>query len=74
MQAVLLAVLVLGYAVFTYLSDRDQAKEAATRQALAVTRSVADSPPSGRRSAPRTPPRASSPTRTASSGTPAWTS
>ncbi|WP_328922481.1 sensor histidine kinase [Streptomyces griseoaurantiacus] len=44
MQAVLLAVLVLGYAVFTYLSDRDQAKEAATRQALAVTRSVADSP------------------------------
>jgi sensor histidine kinase regulating citrate/malate metabolism len=44
MQAVLVAVLVGGYALFTYLSDRDQATEAATRQALAVTRSVADSP------------------------------
>ncbi|MDQ0789292.1 sensor histidine kinase [Streptomyces sp. B3I8] len=44
MQAVLVAVLVVGYALFTYVSDHDQAKEAATRQALAVTRSVADSP------------------------------
>jgi sensor histidine kinase regulating citrate/malate metabolism len=44
MQAVLVTVLVVGYALFTYVSDHDQAKEAATRQALAVTRSVADSP------------------------------
>jgi len=44
MQAVLVAVLVVGYALFTYVSDHDQAKDAATRQALAVTRSVADSP------------------------------
>ncbi|WP_282702487.1 sensor histidine kinase [Streptomyces sp. CC219B] len=44
MQAVLIAVLVAGYALFTYVSDRSQAEEAAGRQALAVTRSVADSP------------------------------
>ncbi|MEU3099498.1 sensor histidine kinase [Streptomyces sp. NPDC006967] len=44
MQAVLIAVVVAGYALFTYVSDRDQAEEAAERQATAVTRSVADSP------------------------------
>ncbi|MFF3614749.1 ATP-binding protein [Streptomyces sp. NPDC002580] len=44
MQAVLIAVLVAGYALFTYVSDRGQAQEAAGRQAMAVARSVADSP------------------------------
>ncbi|MDT9700646.1 sensor histidine kinase [Streptomyces sp. P17] len=44
MQAVLIAVLVAGYALFTYVSDRSQAEDAADRQALAVARSVADSP------------------------------
>ncbi|MCX4765056.1 sensor histidine kinase [Streptomyces sp. NBC_01275] len=44
MQAVLIAVLVAGYALFTYVSDRGQAEEAAGRQATAVARSVADSP------------------------------
>ncbi|MER7840489.1 sensor histidine kinase [Streptomyces sp. NPDC096040] len=44
MQAVLIAVLVAGYALFTYVSDRHQAEEAATRQAAAVARSVADAP------------------------------
>ncbi|MFF7530861.1 ATP-binding protein [Streptomyces bobili] len=44
MQAVLIAVLVAGYALFTYVSDRSQAEEAASRQASAVARSVADSP------------------------------
>ncbi|MGV9938444.1 sensor histidine kinase [Streptomyces sp. NPDC003401] len=44
MQAVLIAVVVAGYALFTYLSDRSQAEEAASRQAAAVARSVADSP------------------------------
>ncbi|GKQ39930.1 sensor histidine kinase [Streptomyces sp. A012304] len=44
MQAVLIAVLVAGYALFTYVSDRAQAEEAAGRQATAVARSVADSP------------------------------
>ncbi|MEV0174824.1 sensor histidine kinase [Streptomyces sp. NPDC050803] len=44
MQAVLIAVLVAGYALFTYVSDRSQAEEAAGRQALAVARSVADAP------------------------------
>ncbi|MEU9290624.1 sensor histidine kinase [Streptomyces sp. NPDC048275] len=44
MQAVLIAVLVAGYALFTYVSDRSQAEEAAGRQAMAVARSVADSP------------------------------
>ncbi|CCK27354.1 two-component sensor kinase [Streptomyces davaonensis JCM 4913] len=43
-QAVLIAVLVAGYALFTYVSDQSQAEDAAGRQALAVTRSVADSP------------------------------
>ncbi|MEV5429787.1 sensor histidine kinase [Streptomyces sp. NPDC052701] len=44
MQAVLMAVVVAGYALFTYLSDRSQAEDAAGRQARAVARSVADSP------------------------------
>ncbi|MEU0677123.1 sensor histidine kinase [Streptomyces sp. NPDC006172] len=44
MQAVLIAVVVVGYALFTYVSDRSQAEEAAGRQATAVARSVADSP------------------------------
>ncbi|MER7178585.1 sensor histidine kinase [Streptomyces hyaluromycini] len=44
MQAVLIAVVVAGYALFTYVSDRHQAEEAATRQATAVARSVADAP------------------------------
>ncbi|MFJ1735830.1 ATP-binding protein [Streptomyces sp. NPDC088254] len=44
MQAVLIAVVVAGYAMFTYVSDRSQAEEAAGRQATAVARSVADSP------------------------------
>ncbi|WP_210581682.1 sensor histidine kinase [Streptomyces sp. GESEQ-4] len=43
-QAVLLTVVVLGYALFTYFSDRDQAEDAARRQAMGVARSVADSP------------------------------
>ncbi|MER6094030.1 sensor histidine kinase [Streptomyces bluensis] len=43
-QAVLLAVVVVGYALFTYVSDRSQAEEAAGRQATAVARTVADSP------------------------------
>src|SRR3954454_1295638 len=44
MQAVLIAVLVAGYALFTFVSDRSQAQEAAGRQATAVARSVADAP------------------------------
>lgn len=44
MQAVLIAVVVAGYALFTYVSDRSQAEDAADRQAMAVARSVADSP------------------------------
>ncbi|BAC70527.1 histidine kinase [Streptomyces avermitilis] len=44
MQAVLIAVLVAGYALFTYVSDRSQAEEAARRQTMAVARSVADAP------------------------------
>ena len=44
MQAVLIAVVVAGCALFTYLSDRSQAEDAAGRQAMAVARSVADSP------------------------------
>jgi sensor histidine kinase regulating citrate/malate metabolism len=44
MQAVLIAVVVAGYALFSYVSDRAQAEEAAGRQARAVARSVADSP------------------------------
>ncbi|MEV6015856.1 MULTISPECIES: sensor histidine kinase [unclassified Streptomyces] len=44
MQAVLIAVLVAGYALFTYVGDRGKAEEAAGRQAMAVARSVADAP------------------------------
>ncbi|MFD0317371.1 sensor histidine kinase [Streptomyces flavalbus] len=44
MQAVLIAVVVAGCALFTYVSDRSQAEEAAGRQAMSVARSVADSP------------------------------
>ncbi|MFI9807559.1 ATP-binding protein [Streptomyces sp. NPDC052301] len=43
-QAVLIALVVAGYALFTYVSDQGQAEEAATRQATAVARSIADSP------------------------------
>ncbi|WP_345133074.1 sensor histidine kinase [Streptomyces mexicanus] len=44
MQAVLLALVVAGYALFTFVSDRGQAEAAARRQATAVARSIADSP------------------------------
>ncbi|MET7296102.1 sensor histidine kinase [Streptomyces griseoloalbus] len=44
MQAVLIAVVVAGYALFTYVSDRGQAEQAARRQATSVARTVADSP------------------------------
>ncbi|MEU8987002.1 sensor histidine kinase [Streptomyces sp. NPDC048558] len=47
MQAVLIAVLVAGYAVFTYVSDRGQAEDAAGRQAMAVAQSIADAPSVG---------------------------
>ncbi|GAA2245083.1 histidine kinase [Streptomyces ruber] len=43
-QAVLLAVVVTGYALFSYVSDRAQAEEAAGRQATAVAGAVADAP------------------------------
>ncbi|MDX3588764.1 sensor histidine kinase [Streptomyces europaeiscabiei] len=43
-QAVLIAAVLAGYALFTYVSDRSQAEEAGTRQALAVAATVADSP------------------------------
>lgn len=44
MQAVLIAVVVAGYALFTYVSDGHQAEAAARRQATAVARSIADAP------------------------------
>ncbi|GAB7104557.1 sensor histidine kinase [Streptomyces phaeofaciens JCM 4814] len=44
MQAVLIAIVVAGYALFAYASNHSQAEEAAARQATAVARSVADSP------------------------------
>lgn len=44
MQAVLIAVVVAGYALFTYVSDRSQAEDTARVQARAVARAVADSP------------------------------
>jgi sensor histidine kinase regulating citrate/malate metabolism len=44
MQAVLIAVVVAGYALFTYVSDRRQAQDAAVRQVTAVARSIADAP------------------------------
>ncbi|MCK1820072.1 sensor histidine kinase [Streptomyces sp. XM83C] len=43
-QAVLIAVVVAGCALFSYLNAREQAEDAAARQAMAVARSVADSP------------------------------
>ncbi|MGV9339036.1 sensor histidine kinase [Streptomyces sp. NPDC003688] len=44
MQAVLIAVVVAGYALFTYVSDRRQAEDAAVRQVRAVARTIADAP------------------------------
>lgn len=44
MQAVLIALVVAGYALFTYVSDRQQAEDAAVRQVTAVARSIADAP------------------------------
>ncbi|MEU3344207.1 sensor histidine kinase [Streptomyces sp. NPDC006700] len=44
MQAVLLALVVAGYALFSYFSDRGQAEESARRQTTAVARSIADAP------------------------------
>ncbi|WP_431986235.1 sensor histidine kinase [Streptomyces griseoflavus] len=44
MQAVLIAVVVAGYALFSYVSDRNQAEEAAGLQATSVALAVADSP------------------------------
>ncbi|MGW3634814.1 sensor histidine kinase [Streptomyces sp. NPDC005122] len=44
MQAVLIAVVVVGYALFAYMSDRRQAEDAAGRHALAVAHLVADAP------------------------------
>ncbi|MGY0491688.1 sensor histidine kinase [Streptomyces sp. WG-D5] len=42
MQVVLVAVVVAGCALFTYLSDRGQAESSARRQATATARAVAD--------------------------------
>ncbi|MFC8568989.1 ATP-binding protein [Streptomyces sp. NPDC057245] len=44
MQAVLIAVVVVGYALFSYISDRGQAEAAAGRQARAVSLAIADAP------------------------------
>ncbi|WP_225099582.1 sensor histidine kinase [Streptomyces sp. CoH27] len=44
MQAVLIALVVAGYALFTYVSDQRQAEDAAVRQVTAVARSIADAP------------------------------
>ncbi|GHE09810.1 ATP-binding protein [Streptomyces alanosinicus] len=44
MQAVLIALVVAGYALFTYVSDQHQAEDAAVRQVTAVARSIADAP------------------------------
>lgn len=44
MQVVLVAVVVAGCALFTYISDGSQAEAAATRQATAAARAVADAP------------------------------
>ncbi|WP_055689540.1 sensor histidine kinase [Streptomyces prasinus] len=44
MQAVLIAVLVVGYALFSYVGDRSRAEEAAGHQATSVALSIADSP------------------------------
>ncbi|MBQ0828111.1 sensor histidine kinase [Streptomyces tagetis] len=44
MQAVLIAVVVAGYSLFTYVGDRQQAEAAAGRQARSVALTIADSP------------------------------
>ncbi|MGW1891057.1 sensor histidine kinase [Streptomyces sp. NPDC002004] len=44
MQAVLVALVVAGCALFTYISDGNQAEQAAQRQAEAAARAVADAP------------------------------
>ncbi|WP_240137965.1 ATP-binding protein [Streptomyces sp. MUM 178J] len=44
MQAVLVTVIVAGCALFAYVTDRDQAEEAARRQATATATAVARSP------------------------------
>jgi two-component system CitB family sensor kinase len=44
MQAVLVAVIVAGCAVFAYVNDRGQARDTATREVLIAARSVADAP------------------------------
>ncbi|WP_053913602.1 sensor histidine kinase [Streptomyces sp. TP-A0875] len=44
MQAVLIAVVVAGCALFTYVGDRQQAEAAAGRQARSVALTIADSP------------------------------
>ncbi|MFF8641609.1 ATP-binding protein [Streptomyces sp. NPDC015345] len=44
MQIVLVTVVVAGCALFTYLSDKHQAEDAARHQATAAARAVADSP------------------------------
>ncbi|MGV9291684.1 sensor histidine kinase [Streptomyces sp. NPDC003719] len=44
MQAVLIAVVVAGYALFSYLGDREEAEHSARRQARSVALSIADSP------------------------------
>ncbi|HCA87164.1 MAG TPA: histidine kinase [Streptomyces sp.] len=44
MQVVLVAVVVVGCAVFTYLADRGQATDSARLQAMATARTIADSP------------------------------
>ncbi|MEV0849780.1 sensor histidine kinase [Streptomyces sp. NPDC049954] len=44
MQVVLVAVVVAGCALFTYLSDRSQARRSAQQQVTAAARAVADSP------------------------------
>lgn len=73
MQVVLVAAVVAGCAVFAYATARDQAEEAARRQAGAVARAVADSP-SVRDAARGTVAPPCSPTRSGSAWTRAWTS
>ena len=63
MQAVLVAVVVAGCALFTYVSDRGQAEEAAAARPRRPPDRWPIPPPSGRRSAPPTRRRSSSRTR-----------
>ncbi len=74
MQAVLIAVVVVGYALFTYLSDRGQAQDAAGRQARAVALAIADSPSVAEAIRTPAPRPASSRTRCGSCRTRTWTS